>query len=164
MLIPRRIYNSIGTSRKCRYMFLMNQAKEIALRCCPELKTKTCSLRESTTLYQLSVLGYVKFIWPSRFMLIIYHAGASAVILGQLKRQHELVALGRAVGRWYDQPIIGINKHDVAILQFLQRPAVPFPAERLALRPVCICKIEQLRIKDCLQNVGTLQGADFTLA
>ena len=147
MLIPRRIYNSIGTSRKCRYMFLMNQAKEIALRCRSELEAKTCCLRESTTFYQLSILGYVKFIWPSRFMLIIYHAGASAVILSQFKRQHELVALGRAVGRWYDQPIIRINKHDVAILQLLQRPAVPFPANHLPLSFVCTCKIKCSRIK-----------------
>ena len=164
MLMPRRFCNSIDTRRKCRHMLLMNQAKEIALRCRSELEAKTCCLRESTTFYQLSVLGYVKFIWPSRFMLIIYHAGASAVILSQFKRQHELVTLGCAIGRWNHQPIIRINKYDIAILQLLQRPAMPFPAEHLAFRSVCTFKIKRLRIKSCLQNVRMLQGADLPFA
>ena len=161
MIFPRRTYHLLDTAYHSFCMRRLNQEEIVTLRGCSEFQAETLCTEKSARFHKLIILFDVELVRPPRLVLIIYHAGAGTIILGQLKREHEFVALGRTVGRWYDQPIIGINKDDVTILQLLHSSVMPFPAERLALRFACICEIKRLRIKGCLQNVRTLQGADF---
>ena len=164
MIFPRRTYHLLDTAYHSFCMRRLNQEEIVTLRGCSEFQAETLCTEKSARFHKLIILFDVELVRPPRLVLIIDHTGTSAIILGQFKWQHKFVALGRAVSRWHDQSIIGIDKDDVAVLQLLHSSVMPFPAEHWPLHLVCTRKIKYPRIKACLQNIRTLQCTDLTLA
>ena len=114
-------------------MLGLHKEEIIPLRRCFELQSQAGGAGETPRSQQLFMLLYVKIVRSPRFMLIIDHAAALAIIVSQFGRENVLAALRACLRRRDHQAVVRVGKHYIAVAEPFQSGSVPLGANSRAV-------------------------------